>query len=318
MHSGHRLGLLMAIMGASNLCAAQEVTASGPVVTEGLQEIVVTAQRREENLQHAAVAVTALTGDQLQGSGTLHQQDLTQLVPALQVATAAGPYPLFYLRGVGNFNGNAFSDSAVAVNVDGIYISRPSSTAGLFYDLSRVEVLKGPQGTLYGRNATGGAVNVITNKPTADFGGEGTIDIGNHGTKNFSGEVHGALTSTLDARLAVQSTQHDGYMSDGTDDDRGRAGRLQFKFTPNDTLTLNTSATTIIRAAEVPAPRCCGRVWATWTAIREPATPPPPLVRFMNLRCIFPPATPSGRCSTRRLRLAHCLRICTSRTSIGG
>lgn len=235
-------GLVIISVGVWTQASAQQSQVSAAAAGDALEAIVVTAQRREENLQHAAVAVTVLTGSDLQGTGTLHQQDLTQLVPALQVSTAAGPYPLFYLRGVGNFNGNAFSDSAVAVNLDNVFIARPSSTAGMFYDLSRVEVLKGPQGTLYGRNATGGAINVISNKPTDDFSGAGTIDIGNYRTKILSGYINVPLTSTLDARLAVQSSQHAGYMSDGTDDDRGRAARLQLKFTPNDAFTVNTTA----------------------------------------------------------------------------
>src|SRR6266849_2305219 len=133
--------------------ADSQLTGQGAIA---LEEITVTAQRREENLQHAAIAVTAIAGQQLGEAGALKVQDLTQLVPSLQVTISSGPYPLFYLRGVGNFNGNPFSDAAVAINLDGVYVARPSSTAGLFYDLSRVEVLKGPQGTLYGRNATGG------------------------------------------------------------------------------------------------------------------------------------------------------------------
>ena len=134
-------GVAMTVWGA--VASAQQTVAPASSGTSGsaLEEIVVTAQRREENLQHAAIAVTALTGGQIEGAGVIRQQDLTQLVPSLQVATASGPYPLFYLRGVGNFNGNAFSDSAVAVNLDGVYVARPSSTSGMFYDLSRVEVL---------------------------------------------------------------------------------------------------------------------------------------------------------------------------------
>src|SRR5271165_1867183 len=169
----------------------------------GLEEIVVTAQRREENLQHAAISVTAVSGAELSDAGAIKVQDLTQLVPSLQVTTAAGPYPLFYMRGVGNFNGNGFSDSAVAYNLDGVYIARPSSTQGNFYDLSRVEVLKGPQGTLYGRNATGGAINVITNKPTDEFTGEATIDFGNYDTKNINAVLNVPFSPTVAARLAV-------------------------------------------------------------------------------------------------------------------
>ena len=201
-----------------------------------------TAQRREESLQHAAIAVTAVSGDKLAQAGAVKVEDLTQLVPSLQVAAAAGPYPLFYMRGVGNFNGNALSDSALALNLDGVYLARPSSAAGMFYDISRLEVLKGPQGTLYGRNATGGAINVITNKPTDDLSGEFTADFGNYRAKNFDGYINVPFSSVVKARLSVQSTEHAGYMSDGTDDDYGRAARLQVLITPSDELSIDTSA----------------------------------------------------------------------------
>jgi iron complex outermembrane recepter protein len=222
---------------------ADSASSIGSSGAAALEEIVVTAQRREENLQHAAIAVTAIAGDKLGEAGAIKVQDLTQLVPSMQVAVAAGPYPLFYLRGVGNFNGNPLSDSAVALNLDGVYIARPSSTAGLFYDLSRVEVLKGPQGTLYGRNATGGAINVITNKPSTDeISGDASVEFGNYGTKNINGALNLPVSSTLAVRLAVQSTQHDGYLSDGSDDDKGKAARLSALYTPTDSLTINTTA----------------------------------------------------------------------------
>ncbi len=232
--------VLMSGMGSTAGWGAEDSTPDAS--SGGLEEIVVTAQRREENLQHAAIAVTAISGALLSDADAIRVQDLTQLVPSLQVSTAAGPYPLFYMRGVGNFNSNALSDSAVAFNVDGVVISRPSSTQGSFYDLSRVEVLKGPQGTLYGRNATGGAINVITNKPTDELSGEATLDFGNYDTKNFNGVLNLPISSTVAARLAFQTTYHDGYMSDGTDDENGKAARLQVKFTPNDDLSIDTSA----------------------------------------------------------------------------
>jgi len=215
-------------------------TETAPPVA-GLEEIVVTAQRREESLQHAALAVTAVSGDKLAEAGAIKVEDLTQLVPSLQVSPSAGPYPLFYLRGVGNFNGNSLSDSALAINLDGVYVARPSSASGMFYDVSRLEVLKGPQGTLYGRNATGGAINVITNKPGDELSGELTADFGNYDAKNFDGFVNIPISPIVKARLSMQSTEHRGYMSDGTDDDYGRAARLQVMVTPNDQLTINTS-----------------------------------------------------------------------------
>ena len=231
----------LVISGWTAASAQSAISNEAAPPVQGLEEIVVTAQRREESLQHAALAVTAVSGDRLADSGAIKVEDLTQLVPSLQVSPSAGPYPLFYLRGVGNFNGNSLSDSALAINLDGVYIARPSSASGMFYDVSRLEVLKGPQGTLYGRNATGGAINVITNKPTDEFGGEFTADFGNYDAKNFDGYINVPFNSVVKARLSVQSTEHGGYMSDGTDDDYGRAARLQVLVTPNDQLSINTS-----------------------------------------------------------------------------
>ena len=207
-----------------------------------LQEIVVTAQRRQESLQTAALPVSALSAEQLASSGASKVQDLTQLIPALQVSQAAGPYPLYFLRGVGNFNGNSLSDAAVALSVDGVYIARPSSTVGMFYDLDRVEVLKGPQGTLYGRNATGGAINVITRKPTNEFGADASIDIGNYDLVKVDADLNLPLSERIAARFSAQSIDRHGFMTDGTDDENGRAARAQLRAKATDTLTLNVAA----------------------------------------------------------------------------
>jgi len=105
-------------------------TQSDTAGAAGLEEITVTAQRKEESLQRAALAVSAVSAEQLESQGVTRVQDLKAIVPAVQLPTAAGPFSLFYLRGVGNFNGNSLSDAAVALNLDGVYISRPSSTIG--------------------------------------------------------------------------------------------------------------------------------------------------------------------------------------------
>ena len=206
-----------------------------------LEEIVVTSQRVEENLQRAALPVSALSGEAVSQAGATHVQDLTAVVPSLQVAAAAGPYPLLYLRGVGNFNGNALSDAAIAVNLDGVVLARPSGVGGHFYDLERVEVLKGPQGTLYGRNATGGALNLITRKPARDFEGDAGLDVGNEGLVKFEGAINVPLGDTVAARVAAQIVDHDGYFSDDTDDEKSQAGRLLLNFTPSDAVSLLVS-----------------------------------------------------------------------------
>jgi iron complex outermembrane receptor protein len=219
----------------------QPNTISAEVPEEGIADIVVTAQRRSESLQRAGLAISAVTGDSLARTGITDVEGLTNVVPALQVQTAAGPYNLFYLRGVGSFTVNPLSDSAISFNVDGIAISRPSATSGVFYDIDRVEVLKGPQGTLYGRNATGGAINVITRAPELnDFNGEFSAEYGNYDSLKVNGAVNVPLGDNAAMRAAFMTSDHDPYLSDGTSDQEDRAARLRFKFeaTPDVTIQL--------------------------------------------------------------------------------
>ena len=217
--------------------------ASAEEESAGLTDIIVTAQRREENLQKAAIAVSAVSSDQLVQGGVTDPTQLTNLVPSLQIAKAAGPYAFFYLRGVGNFNANALSDSAIAFNIDGVFVARPSSTGGVLYDIDRIEVLKGPQGTLYGRNATGGAINIITRKPElGKFGGDASISYGNYDAIQFNGALNAPLGERAAVRVAGQYVKHDGYMTDGTSDQDDLAGRIQFKFEASDAITINLGA----------------------------------------------------------------------------
>src|SRR5690606_23912131 len=137
-----------------------------PVEGDGLGDIIVTAQRVEESSQRAPLAIDVVTPQELVRQNVIRAEDLSRTTPALSATgSTGGPTTVFFVRGVGNTTVNAYSDPAISFNYDGVYIGRPSSTSGVFYDLQRVEVLKGPQGTLYGRNATAGAINVIPNRP---------------------------------------------------------------------------------------------------------------------------------------------------------
>ena len=254
--------LLAGVAGLALPLAAVAQTA--PVVTAqadqaavapdaGLADIVVTAQRRSENLQRAAIAVSAVSGDTLRDAGVTRPTELTSVVPSLQVVPAAGPYSLFYLRGVGNFSGNALADSAVAFNFDGVYIGRPSSTTGFFYDLDRVEVVKGPQGTLYGRNATGGAINVISHKPElGELSGSLTGDYGNYNAVRVDGAINVPLGDKAAVRAAGIYVRHDGYLNDGTDDQKDYGGRVSLRLDPTDTLKIVTEADYFHQAGKGP------------------------------------------------------------------
>jgi iron complex outermembrane receptor protein len=142
-----------------------------------LDEVVVTAQRRSENLQKTPLTISAVTGEKLESQGIKTVVDLANQVPALQITSSGAGAAQIFLRGIGSTNTTEVGDPAVAYHIDGIYIARSTSVGALFYDIDRVEVLRGPQGTLYGRNATAGAINVITKQPKFDYEANGTVDV---------------------------------------------------------------------------------------------------------------------------------------------
>ena len=200
----------------------------------GLGDIIVTAQRREESLQRAAVPVTALGGDDLINAGITETANLGRLVPSLVVQPTGGTTS-FFLRGVGTNSQNSFAENAVAFNFNGVYVGRPTAPAGVFYDLERVEVVKGPQGTLYGRNATGGAINVLPRKPVlGQLGGDAMFEYGNFDSKKGSATLNLPLGDNVALRVAGQIVDRDGFLTDGYDDDRGEAVRASLLIEPSD------------------------------------------------------------------------------------
>ncbi|MBL8270873.1 TonB-dependent receptor [Steroidobacter sp.] len=210
--------------------------AEGPQASV-LEEVIVTAEKREMDLQRTAIAITALSGDTLEQAAISQPENLNKLVPGLAIGQG-GPSSQIYLRGVGSYGTNAFADPAVAFNVDGIYYARVGALGGNFYDLARVEVLKGPQGTLYGRNATGGAVNLIPNRPAHDFSARVGLEVGNYSLKRFNGYVNMPAGDKVAFRLAGQVTDRDGYQSDGYDDDESKSARLTMLAEPNEDLSI--------------------------------------------------------------------------------
>ena len=215
--------------------AGAEAQGSG----EGLQEIVVTAQRKSENLQRAGIPVAVVTGDELVSKGVTGAADLGKMVPSLNVQAGGGANTIFFLRGVGNFTVNGYSDPAIAFNYDGVYLGRPTSTSGMFYDLERLEVLKGPQGTLYGRNATAGAINVIPVKPKlGETSGFFTASYGNYDALNLQGALNLPMGDKGAIRVSGNLVSRSGYLDDGTSDERNQALRVQMMTELTDNLTV--------------------------------------------------------------------------------
>lgn len=217
------------------------MTSSDKQPEVGIGDIVVTASRREETVQRAALSIQALSSDALVRANVNKPEDLSSVATGVQIGTA-GAMAQVYIRGVGSYSTQTFAESPVAFNIDGVYISRTWATRGIFYDLERVEVLKGPQGTLYGRNASGGAINIITAKPKlGGMSGFAELQVGNYNLMQATGALNIPLGDTFAVRASSQVTYRDGYLSDGYDDDDTEAARLQLLWEPTPDVSLLVS-----------------------------------------------------------------------------
>lgn len=222
------IGALATSLMASAL-HAQEPAAQAPSdqsADQAIQDIVVTAQRRTQSVQKAALSIEVFNGDTLAKRGIDQPDQLTRLAPGVQVG--GGSTTQVYIRGVGDFGVVATANPAVVTSLDGVAISRPQAISGNFFDLERVEILKGPQGTLYGRNANGGAVNLITAKPKlGKFEGYFNGSYGNYNALQGDAAVNVPVSDNAAIRLSGQIADRDGYLSDGSDDDKHQSVRLQ-------------------------------------------------------------------------------------------
>lgn len=194
--------------------AASAQAAAGQPQGQGaaqLDEIVVTAQRRAENLQEVPIAVSAVTANTLSEVGIEATNALPQIVPSVQM-TRSGPSGLFFVRGVGTTNAAAGEEGANAVYVDNVYLGDLSQTINNFNNISRIEVLKGPQGTLFGRNATGGLIHIITEEPGQEFVLRGQVGYANYDTLSSKLYIAGPVNDMISADLALTSSdQGDGW-----------------------------------------------------------------------------------------------------------
>ena len=175
-----------------------------------LEEIVVTAQKREQRAQDVGISITAFSGDQIRELGMTNTIDLAAQTPGLNVIQFHPTLTTMVIRGISQ---NDFADHLeppIAFYVDDAYVSAMGAGHAQLFDVERVEVLRGPQGTLFGRNATGGLIHVVSAKPTDAFEGYGEFTYGSYSQKKFEGAVSGALGETVRGRLAVAGNFHDG------------------------------------------------------------------------------------------------------------
>jgi iron complex outermembrane recepter protein len=220
--------------------AGKDVTAPGNAGAGTLDEIVVTALKRSEPLSKAPLAISALSQEELTTGGVVVLQDLTSSVPSLEMRQVAIDDSIeVTIRGITNTDFNPGGSPAVATYVDGIYLARTQGLNGDLFDLERVEVLRGPQGTLYGRNSTGGNINLVSADPRNSFGASVDLTYGNFNDIQTRGMVNIPLTDELAVRGAFSVRRSDGYFNTegSTNQNYGAAdnyaGRLTFLWTPS-------------------------------------------------------------------------------------
>ncbi|MEJ8566292.1 TonB-dependent receptor [Elongatibacter sediminis] len=233
------LGLMAAVM-----------TPAVEAADGALEEVIVTAQKREQNLQDISLSVSVLSETQLRNLRVETPADIANFTPGLFATTGNSGDPIFAIRGIGMNNGESNQNPAVTPYIDEVALPSNAMLGFQLFDLERVEVLKGPQGTLYGRNVTGGAINFITRKASQEFDAYARMNYGRYDLVEIEGAVGGAVTDNLALRVAGKSTTRDGWQTlilgpdvgEGVDSDNGAIDRQALRasalWTPSDNFEL--------------------------------------------------------------------------------
>jgi iron complex outermembrane receptor protein len=228
------------LMWSANIACAQiaAATATAAPTSDTLEEVVVTAQKREQSIQAVGTSITAIDGTALAKLGLSDVTSLASQVPGMQFSQFSPTITVFNLRGVSQNDFTDHQEPPVAAYSDDVYVASMGALAGSMFDLERVEVLRGPQGTLFGRNATGGLVQYISQKPVFDDEGNITVTGGNYGTFNSEGALNAKVSDTLALRASFETDHHDGYVQNFMGPDLENlnqyAARLQALFKPSE------------------------------------------------------------------------------------
>jgi iron complex outermembrane receptor protein len=238
--------------------------ANAPEASQNGGDILVTARRRAENVQQVPVAISVTSGKTLEAQGIYNINRLTQLQPTLQFYSTNPRNTFINIRGIGAPFGltNDGFEQGVGIYIDQVYYNRIASATLDFVDVERIETLRGPQGTLYGKNTTAGAINITTRPPSFDFEGKAEISLGNYGFKQGKASVSGPITENLAARISVSNTDRRGTIYNvvtnqhvNSQDNLGVRGSLLWK--PTDTLNITLSGD-----YNLQNPICCVQTYA--------------------------------------------------------
>lgn len=240
-----RTGRVLLLAGTMSALAMSEAAFAQDAAAPqgGLDEIVVTARKREENLQSAPLSVSAIGGESLAKAGIDEFSEIAGRVPGFTFNPDNVSEPNIFLRGIGTDIESAASNPAIGFFLNDVYLSRAQGTAIELFDLERVEIVRGPQGTLYGKNVVGGAINFITRKPTDEFRAGAEAGMGNYGSFEVKANVAGGLAEGLSGSIAASARHHDGYARNsftGNDvEDLDAYGVMaQLRYQPDDRLDI--------------------------------------------------------------------------------
>jgi iron complex outermembrane receptor protein len=237
------------ILAAVATLAAAGAFGAEPAPTDALEEVVVTAQKQSQNIQSVPISIIAISGAALEKSGVTTVDDLQRMAPGLTISDVGSGFVSYtYIRGGGTNQIDAGSDPSVAYFIDDVYIGGSAGLQFDLFDIDHVEVLKGPQGTLFGRNAASGAINITTTPPSSTFGGWLDAEAGNYHEVSAKGGVTGAMSSDNRwlYRLSFGYKSHDGYtenLAGGTDPGsvKSYSGRAQIEYVGDDFTFLLTA-----------------------------------------------------------------------------
>lgn len=222
--------LTMAISAAVTICTSAIAQADNVIET-----IMITASKKQQSIQASNVAVTAFSGDALRELNLTDSTDIASQTPGLNIGTPVGEgnNPSISLRGVGLNDFNDNNEGPIAVYRDEVYQSAMPGLTFQLFDLERVEVLRGPQGTLYGRNATGGLVHFISRKPTDDLEGFASVTLAQYNQIKTEAAISGGLTDNVQARLSLATNNHDGYVTNRIGKNANEADNLAYRLQVN-------------------------------------------------------------------------------------
>lgn len=234
------IAVAIALLATTGIVAAEEMA---------LEEVLVTAQKRVESLQDTPIAIAAFNQDALTTIGVTDLTDLRGNAPSLSISSFAADRaaPLVFIRGMGSIDVQTTKDAAVGMYLDGVLLGRASGMAADIADLERIEVLRGPQGTLYGRNTTGGAINFITSKPGDELDVRLKVSAGNYSFLDTRLSANIPVTESLFIKAAYMHAERDGWVEnraslldqiDYYEDDKG-AGNFALRWLPSDNLTID-------------------------------------------------------------------------------